>query len=158
MDKIFEFNKQERRGKLGETLIIKAWPGLFEWSSDSRYDLIYLPENKKVEVKTEYKWTLENTPNFFMEEFSDDIKFKLGGPFRAQQDNIDIFISFFINNLVLFWFDDVDALVERCKEGIFKFKLQPKYIKNRGYNTIGYPIRRYWFENLYKQIELGGSL
>jgi hypothetical protein len=119
---------------------------------------VYIPKNGKVEVKTEYNLTLKSTPNFFMEKFGDDIKFKLGGPFRAQQDNVDIFISFFIQDATLFWFDDVDVLVDRCEKGIIEFNIQPKYIKNKGYNTIGYPIPRYWFKDLYKQIKLGGSL
>lgn len=157
MSKVFEFNKQEEKGKAGERSILKAWPDKFEWFDGDEYDLVY-NLTTSVEVKTETRWTLQNTPNFFMERYSDDIKFKSGGPWRAEEDNVDVFISYFIQNDVLFWFDDVQALVKRCEEGISEFNVKVKYINNGRYNTIGYPIRRYWFKDLYKKINIGDSL
>lgn len=155
---VFEFNRQEKKGKVGESKIINAWPELFEWSDVNEYDLIYIPEDSSVEVKTETNYSLETTPNFFMEKYSDDIKFKLGGPFRAEKDNVDIFISYFIQNGVIFWFNDLKSLVKRCEEGILKFNVRPSYVKNKGYYTIGYPIRRYWFEDLFREIKLGDEI
>lgn len=156
-DGTFQFNRQEKKGKVGESRILKAWPEQFEWFDGNEYDLIFKPD-KSVEVKTETNYSLESTPNFFMEKYSDDIKFKLGGPWRAEKDNIDVFISYFIQNGILFWFDDMEKLVECCEEGIKEFKIREVYVKNRGYNTIGYPIRRYWFKDLYKEIEIGSPL
>jgi hypothetical protein len=156
-NKVFKFDKQERKGKVGESRIIKAWPDQFEWFSGNEYDLILKPDTS-VEVKTETDYSLQSSPNFFMERYSEDITFKPGGPWRAKEDNVDIFISYFIQNDILFWFDNVEKLVERCEEGIKKFNIRVSYVKNRGYHTIGYPIRRYWFEDLYEEIEIGAPL
>lgn len=156
-EQIFEFDEQEKEGKAGEIRIFKTWPDKFEWFEGNEYDLILKP-NKKVEIKTETTYNLESSPNFFMERYSDDFVFKSGGPWRAQEDGIDIFISYFIQNDILFWFNDINKLVERCEKMILETNPRSSYVKNKGYYTIGYPMRRYWFKDLYKEIKLGDPL
>lgn len=157
-EKVFDFNEQERRGKEGELDIIKAWPNLFKWSDVNEYDLIYTANNKTVEVKTEVGYTLKKTQNFFMEKYSNNITYKYGGPWRARKDNVDIFISYFIQDKTLFWFDDVKSLVNKCEEGIREYNLSPRYIKNKGYYTVGFPIKRHWFKALFRVIKLGEKI
>ncbi len=152
----FKFKPKLEEGSFGEQKIIKAWPNNFIRYTDGReHDLIVLPRNSSVEVKTETYWTLDSSSNFFMERFSKDTTFDSGGPWRAYEDSVEIFISFFIQNGVLFWFEDLEKLIYKIEDYVKKYNKRPSSIPNFGYNTIGWAIPRHYLEDCYVRLELG---
>lgn len=153
---IFEWKPKLEEGELGEQKLIKAWPNNFIKYRDGReHDLIVMPRNSSVEVKTETYWTLSSSPNVFMERYSKDTTFDSGGPWRAYEDGVEIFISFFIQDGILFWFEDLERLTNKIDEYVRKYNKRPSYIPNAGYNTIGWPIPRHCLEDCYMELELG---
>lgn len=130
--KTFHFGEQFNFGNKGESDFLKYYKAIK--SSDRAYDFILNKET--VEIKTESR-TLEQTPNFFIERYSDIDKLKPGGPW--QSINTNYFIYYFINDKTFFWFKSkelcsfLDIWIETQK---------PIYIKNRTYTSVGFKVPR----------------
>ena len=103
MGKKFDFNTQLSTGNIGEDHFKQLYSNLNPVKSeDLKYDF-KLSNGSTVELKTD-TYDMEDTPNFFMEYYSDMKKLKIGGPWRARQDSVDIFIYYFLKNKTFFWF------------------------------------------------------
>jgi len=155
---IHRWKKKLRQGKEGENLLIKTYPNLFRlYEEGNEYDLDIIPTDKTLEVKTEYYSIVAGhprySPNFFMEIISDIQSGKLGGPYRAAKDGIDYFLSLFILDRAIFWFNDVPTLAQRVESLSSNFVV--KNVMNEGWITQGYAMPRELFKDLFIQIPLG---
>ena len=92
---------------------------------------------------------MTETPNFFMEHLSDIKSGKLGGPWRALQDNVDYFVYMYLAERKCFWFKP-KPLVEFLNTYI-KTKSY-KVIRNRGWSSHGYTVPRESVEHLFLKI------
>ena len=152
----FNMHKELGHGAKGELRIVKAYSDVLEHRPNIReYDIVSLPNNKTIEVKTEYRYSLQSTPNFFMERYSDDINYKPGGPWRALEDVVDLYVQYFIQNDALFVFNDLEALVEELDRQTATRKLITVPQDHGRYNTLGYPIARASLKEFYEQIKIG---
>lgn len=152
----FNMKQELGHGKRGELNIVEAYSDILVHSPDvSEYDIISIPNNKTIEVKTEYRYNLQNTPNFFMERYSDDVNYKLGGPWRALEDKVDLYVQYFIQDSILFIFSDLKSLVQGLDSQILgrRFVIIPQ--DHGRYNTLGIPIARSSLSSFYEQIKLG---
>jgi len=152
----FNMHKELGHGEKGELRIVKAYSDILEHRPNIReYDIVSLPNNKTIEVKTEYRYSLQNTPNFFMERYSDDINYKSGGPWRAFEDSIDLYIQYFIQNDTLFVFSALKPLVKELDRLTVTRKPVTVPQDHGRYNTLGYPIARASLKDFYEQITIG---
>jgi hypothetical protein len=135
---VFQFNKQLNVGDCGEKLFLKTYQSRKVEKADGiKFDFT-IDDRKTVELKTD-TYSMERTPNFFMEYFGNRDTGALGGPWRALQDKVDYFVYLFLNDGVFFWFDPktlcpfLDIEIN---------KLQPKEIPNRTWTTVGFAVSR----------------
>ena len=146
--KFFGFNAQLKVGAKGEKLFEQNYPALLEKSKDQRWDFVMKSTGQKIEIKTDTYSA--KTGNFFFEKISNDTKgFKQspGGPWRAEQDKVDIFCYLYFDDKLCYEFPNVKRLVKRLNQ--LTTGLEPVSIKNRTYNTIGYKVPRDWVADLY---------
>lgn len=133
--KFFKFHDQLKKGKLGEELFIKCYPGLNPiLSDDKKYDIL-VNENEKLELKSD-SWSMSDTPNFFFEKISHNRTKTIGGVYRTSQDGIDHFVYLFVKDLTFFWFNSHN-LVQFLEWSGDDDKRRIKYVKNKDYYTIG---------------------
>lgn len=137
---LFDFKEQLVIGDRGENQFVDYYPNFrLKKSEDRRYDFIS-GNGKTIELKTD-TYDMDKTPNFFMELHSDMKVKSLGGPWRAEKDNVDYFVYYFIKNKTLFWFrvkDMFPVLLEYIRVN----KPRTKFIPNKGWNAEGYAIPR----------------
>lgn len=146
MSIIFDFNKQLEVGDTGEEKFLSFYKDLHpKKSKDRRFDF-HIDGEKTVELKTD-TYPIDNTPNFFMEMFGNIDEAKLGGPWRALQDEVDYFVYFFIKNKTFFWFETV-SLCKMIDGLIAQHGLKPREIKNRSWTAMGYAIPRNELETI----------
>ena len=135
----YTFSQQLKVGDRGEALLKQVFPFELQKSKDLKYDF-YCPDTEQtVELKTD-TYSMLKTPNFFMERFSDLSRDKPGGPWRANQDNVDIFIYMFINDNTYYQFNDIPALVERLDS--ITSRLRMTQVRNTSWTTGGYRVNR----------------
>lgn len=141
--KVFDFKTQMAVGDLGESHFCSRYADLAPKKSEERAIDFHLADGKSVELKTD-DYPMESTANFFMEITSHG---KLGGPYRAHQDNVDFFVYYFIKNRTFFWFD-TKTLVPRIDELIKSNRFKIKSIRNKGWTAEGYALPRAEFEGV----------
>lgn len=101
---MFKFNTQLDVGAEGEKLFLSLYPWLNK-ADGIKYD--FERDGKTVELKTD-TYSMDKTPNFFMEKFSDKNRSTFGGPWRAAKDNVDFFVYMFLQEKKCFWFRSKD--------------------------------------------------
>ena len=145
---LFEFNRSLKSGHEGEMLFSQLNPNL-KRTDGFEYDFI-TSDNKTIELKSDY-YSMNKTPNYFMEIFSVLEKDKLGGPFQSLQKGVDYYIYFFVKEKIWKIFD-VKSLCERIK----KVASQGRKVKvpNKGYTTFGLTLHRELFKDLEIEIIL----
>lgn len=143
------FKKDLSRGDIGERLFLAAHnSGLAKLSgfeSDFNVGL-----GHGIELKSDY-WSMDKTPNFFFEKFSDMVKQSPGGPWRSKEQGTVLFVYLYIKDLRYFVFD-VEKLVERLEA--LAPNLQTKEIKNKTWTTLGYLVPRELVADLAQEFEL----
>ena len=132
----FNFKTQLKAGQLGEVLYFNAHPDLTR--TDGMAADFIRSDGKGIELKTDF-YSIESTPNFFLERWSVKEQEKPGGVWQSASKGIDYFAYFFVPSLVVYTFP-VDKLLERMKE--LEPKLAPFPIKNSSYTTVGYRVNR----------------
>lgn len=135
--KVFDFKKQMAVGDSGEKQFCLHYASLNPVKSEDRAIDFHLSDGKSVELKTD-DYAMEATLNCFMEITSHG---KLGGPYRAQQDNVDYFVYYFIKNKTFFWFE-TKKLCEKLDILISSRRFKVKSIRNKGWTAEGYAIPR----------------
>jgi hypothetical protein len=151
---MFNWKRQLEVGTNGEHLFLQGYPKPLIVSANLSYDFLRVEDGAKIELKTD-TYSLSSTPNFFLERWSKEGENKPGGPWRARRNRIDIFIYYFIQDGTFFEFTDVKKLCARADKLLGKAR--EVRVKNKGYYTIGYPIPREAFSDLYTIGYIGGS-
>ena len=145
-DKFFKFDEQLSIGDAGESEFKRYYSELNpQKSKDRKIDFI-LNNGHTVELKTD-SYSMEKTPNFFMEQYTvSGGKTSLGGPWRTKEHGVNLFVYYFLNNKVFFWFCPT-TLCEFLDKYIEDNKLSKISIPNKGnngeyYEAQGYKIPR----------------
>ncbi len=138
---MFKFEKQLTVGSEGEKLFLELHP-LLKKTDGLITDFEY--NGKGVELKTD-TYSMDRTPNFFMEYVGSTENGKPGGPWRAARDNVDFFVYMFLVQRRCFWFrsKELSAFLDvYCKH---KRLVE---IPNRTWVTTGYLVPRKDVEHL----------
>lgn len=146
------FTTSLRFGDAGEAIWYQAHPGL-ERIDGLKGDFVD-PEGRKWELKTDL-WSMEKTPNFFFERYSDAARKSPGGPYQALQHGCVYFCYFYIANMTYFKFHCAE-LVEALD--LILPGLTPTEVQNKGYTTVGYRVPRDYVAHLAEPIKLKVSL
>lgn len=140
MNDLFDFDTQLEIGNNGESDFQRYYRALGPVKSLDRSIDFILKDGQTVELKTD-TYDMRNTPNFFMEMFGDIVESKIGGPWRAMQDDVDFFVYYFPKNRTFFWFR-TSTLCKHLDSIIARGQLNPKEIRNKGWSARGYAIPR----------------
>jgi hypothetical protein len=132
----FNFKTQLRAGKLGEMLFLQANPDL-KPNTDYNGDFVDV-SGRKVELKTDF-YAMEDTPNFFLERYSNKVQKTPGGPWQSLEHGTDTFIYMHVPNLTYFVFS-TGQLVERLETIIPT--LPAHDVKNSSHTSVGYRVPR----------------
>lgn len=137
------FKADLERGSKGEELLMELWPELVRLDGRKADFSI---NGKKLELKTDY-YEQSKTKNFFMETYSNVQKGKRGGPFQSEQNNVDLFLYFYIKDTMGYLFD-VKELVKFLKSKEDKYPT--RMITNHGWITSGILVPRAHLAELYQ--------
>lgn len=148
------FKDSLKFGEAAENLVLKTYK---ELKKDSQEGHDMVRGDATIEVKSD-RYTFDETPNFFIELYSDDKSMKLGGPWRALKHNTNVFLYHFIFERRVFWFDDIAALVKAVEAYVSKSRLQLTSVRNENHITLGYKIPRSAVTHLCKEFNLGDPL
>ena len=129
---------------MGEMLYLQANAGAVTISDGFDYDFVCGTTGTGIEIKTDF-YSLDGTPNFFMERFSDLEAQTPGGPWQALEKGARDFVYFYIPSLIYYTFE-TQALVERLETIIPELK--PFDVRNTKHITQGYRVARALIEDL----------
>ncbi len=144
------FNASLQKGKLGEKWLFENWPHPGLTPLDGRKsDFIDVRTQRRVELKTD-SYDMDNTANFFIEQWSDVDKMKPGGPTQALLHNSELWVYLFIQNKTYFVFE-TQELVDFMKENAHKYAVVT--VNNRGWTTVGFKVPRADVAHLYEEVK-----
>lgn len=148
-DTTFKFKEMLAYGQEQERKFIKIYKThKLALSEDRRWDYL-TPRGLKVELKSDtYDYT--KTDNFFMEKYSDMAKKSPGGPWRAAEDGVDIWIYWFPKNKVYYEFRNLDELIKVLNE--MTEKMYVIGIKNQAWITGGFKVPRDMLHKYYRRV------
>lgn len=133
----FNFKTQLKAGKIGELLFLQANEGSITLNDKFDYDFV-TTAGGGLELKTDF-YSMDATPNFFFERFSDVAAKSPGGPWQSLGKGAHTFVYFYIPSLTYFTFDTA-KLVGRLEQLIPDIK--PYDVKNTNHITQGYRVPR----------------
>lgn len=146
MSKVFDFQKQLRLGERGEQLFMEHYPKKLMIHPERDGDFIEINSGKKIELKSD-SYNMEKTENFFFERFSNIETETPGSVWQAASHGCEIFCYQFVRHNVWFQFNDIPKLVTRLEEILGDRSLI--WIKNKGWITGGFKVRREDLADLY---------
>lgn len=144
------FNTSLKFGEIGEAIFHQAHELTIGKHPGRDGDFFELATGEKVELKTDY-WSMDDTPNFFFERFSDYGKQSPGGPWQAIGHGCTHFVYFYLKNLTVFRFDT--ATLVAALEPLLP-TLKPFPIRNKTYTTVGYRVPRELLKDIYIEEKL----
>ncbi|MDD4804646.1 MAG: hypothetical protein PHN69_05685 [Candidatus Pacebacteria bacterium] len=135
MLKIHDFNSSNSKGNLGELRFLKTHP---EWTKigDGYTVADFKCGDTTLELKTDF-YSMDKTPNFFMEYISNGNTGTIGGPFR--DTSINYFVYYYYNDNMAYWFNTKE-LVDKIKSIYHKSDLVP--VKNPYFTSYGFKVNR----------------
>lgn len=144
---IHYFERQISVGEQGENNFKRDYSFLHPVkSTDLRWDFD-LKSDFKVELKTD-TYDMNKSLNYFLESYVEsyttDNK-KIGGPWRALQDGVELFVYYFIRHGIYHWFDS-RIIVEVADRFIAENEPRLVRVHNDGYAALGYLIPRSIFD------------
>lgn len=134
----FAFKAQLRAGQIGEVLFEHANKDNLLKLDGFQSDFIFKPTGEGLELKTDY-YSMDKTPNFFFERYSDKAKQSPGGPWQAKEHGSGLFVYFFVPSLTYFTFN-TDQLIGRLE--VLLPELDPWDVQNKSHTTVGYRVAR----------------
>lgn len=144
MSVVHNFKASLAKGALGEELFLKMHPTATR--TDGRKSDFILADGTKLELKTD-SYSMDSTPNFFIELYSDVDRAKPGGPVQALSHGSTRWAYLYIQDKTMFVFD-TQELIERIevllKTGLYK----KRSIPNRSWTTVGVLIPRAAIQDL----------
>lgn len=141
----FSFRPQKALGDVGEQKLLQTYQNVIQ--TDGRISDFILTTHagpKTVELKTD-SYSMNATPNLFMEYYGNTEKATLGGPWRAAKDKVDYFVYLYLTDGEFFWYETKSLVA--FLDGWIKGK-KTKTIKNRSYETTGFIVPRQDVEHL----------
>lgn len=147
----YDFKKQLDIGKLGEKMLLDAFPNLFIQTDGREGDLLHIRSKKIVEVKTD-SWSMNDTSNFFMERWSR--KNHSGGPWQALEHGCSYYLYQFLKpEHKIFLFKNIPELIDSIEQIVETNSITLRSIPQRHnkYVTEGFPIPRTLLSHLYEQ-------
>jgi ABC-type proline/glycine betaine transport system substrate-binding protein len=150
-NKIFGFKAQMDVGDKGESDFKKFYEKLKPVKSEDRAIDFVLKSGKTVELKTD-SYAMDATANMFFETISSKDSGKLGGVFRAEQDNIDFFVYYYSTDKTFYWFE-VKRLAKAVTKLIESGRFKVKSIRNCGWTTEGYALPREELKDVLMKVE-----
>lgn len=145
---LFVFNKSLKSGQAGEDEFLVLNSGLVR--ADGRnFDFTVKNTDKTVELKSDY-YSMEKTPNFFMERFSYDNK--SGGPWQALEKGVDLFAYYYIKEKTAFWFKTKD-LVDLLDRIVKSDNIKLSDVGNEKHITRGYKVPRNRLKSIYREVK-----
>jgi hypothetical protein len=135
---VYGFKTQLRVGQVGEIVFHEANCKDVIRLDGKEGDFEYRSDGSKLELKTDF-WRMEDTPNMFIERYSNKEKQTPGGPYQALTHGCEWFVYFYVANLTYFKFN-TQALVDRL-DGLLP-TLTPTDIVNKSHVTQGYRVPR----------------
>lgn len=147
LKKTFSFHECLYKGQIGEGLFASLFPEL-ERLNGVKSDYRHRVTGELYEIKTD-SYDATKTANFFIERYRNDNNMTNGGPWQSKDHGSTKFVYFFPVNKLAYIFE-VGALIEALEKIIPTLK--PKYIKNKGYNTIGFAVPRELLKHISTEI------
>ena len=141
----WDFKAQLKVGDRGEELFLERYPRKIEIYPGREYDFTVKSSRETIELKTD-SYNMKKSDNFFFERYSDVTKKNPGGPWRAKKDKVDIFCYYFVRHNLWYEFRDIPELVKRLDKLTKQQSLI--FIKNKGWTTGGYKVKRSDVEDL----------
>lgn len=140
MSNTFSFRPQKSIGDTGEQHIQSTYQNITK--TDGRISDCILTNadgsTSTIELKTD-TYSMNDTPNLFMEYMGNTDKGTLGGPWRAAKDKVDYFVYYYLKDTTFFWYKSQELAA--FLDGWIKGK-KPKTIRNKSYDTVGYTVPR----------------
>ena len=130
------FKRDLDRGELGGAIFFQAHEGALKKKENLEGDFTHVPTGETWELKTDF-YAMSDTPNFFIEQYSNKDKGTPGGPWQALAHGATTFVYFYCKDMKFFKFNTqrlVDAMPEIMK------LLTPVKVKNS--NSEGYRVPR----------------
>jgi hypothetical protein len=138
--RVLDWQEQLNVGDVGEKDFVKYYSELKPIKSKDLSVDFWIKNGWSVELKTD-TYDMNRTPNFFMELYGDITTKKLGGPWRASRDCLNLFCYYFKTNKTFFWYEP-KMLTSAVDEIIQRNRLTTVEIPNKGWTSEGYKIRR----------------
>lgn len=159
---------QKKERDLARFIGVYSQRGLILPSTDSKFDAVIVPQNMNAVIKShdfvagQYintKCRPKITPNYYFERIGNTTIGDKGGPWLALEDGADVYIDMFLPSGDWFYCTKIGELVSRLDSYIkynkIKTTVQTTNHGNRRWYTLGHPVRRDWFADLYTHVKLG---
>jgi hypothetical protein len=146
------FKNSLKVGQAGEEMLLKLWPDL-QRLDGRKHDFIVKSTGQTLELKTD-TYSMAQTPNFFIELWSNLDKGKKGGPWQALANGTDLWCYMFAKDKTAFLFNTaelvaaLDVLIE---------KYPGVSIPNQSWTTVGCKVPRSVLESYYRILLFDGS-
>lgn len=145
--KTFKFKEQLAYGLQAQQDFFDIYHRPLIEANTRAYDFKVVATGEKLELKTD-DWDHDKTENFFFERYSVWEKESPGGPWQSRRKRVDVFIYYFARNQIYYEFCDIKLLCKELERIIRREKLRLVLIKNQGYYTAGYKVKREWVLDL----------
>ena len=142
----FSFREQLAIGEAGERLFIERYPRPLRKNHSHNSDLICLETGERIELKTDTH-SLQDTPNFFIERWSNMEEQKPGSLWQSRK-KADVFIYYYSQDGMYWTFKDIKALIKRIEELDKKTPLPVRMVKNKSWTTSGFLVKRELIDDL----------
>lgn len=140
--KVWDFGKQRQVSVAGEDLLLAHWGFGVQRHPELRGPDFLDALDRVIELKTD-TYSMAQTPNLFVERFSNRETETPGGPWQALGKGCTDFVYLFVNDRTWFHCSNLPALVRRLDALILGGHVgRPVGVVNRGWVTSGYRVPR----------------
>lgn len=146
-NRMFSFGRQKAIGQAGEARFLAHYQDVHRL--DGRGGDFVGNSGRQIELKVDSR-TTEQTPNFFMERWSDVDAGKPGGPWQAKEKGLYYFVYTFASG-ECFWME-VKPLVRFLNRTADTY--QSREILNRAWKGFGYLVPRERLSHLVVKMDL----
>jgi hypothetical protein len=145
-----DFQKSLKVGSDHEKKFLKYHSNILVKNVGRECDFFTLYDHSRVELKSDTH-DMKTTSNFFFEHYSVLEKSKLGGPWQSYSHNVKFFVYFFPKNetYFVFYLPNLISVLNVIEKSLAKI-----HIRNVGYTTTGFKIRREDLKPIYTEHKL----
>lgn len=151
MSNSFNFKDQLKVGDKGEKWFIEHYHSPLIQIKEHYADFKRISDGKIVELKTD-TYSLDKTPNFFIERYSDFSKKSPGGIWQSKEKRVNVFCYLFIKDGVYYEFDLKELIKELTPiADEYEAKKRFLWIKNPAWITAGFTYPREKLKHLFTE-------